>query len=48
MHFFFIELDVSYATLHTFSKVTVIIFEDYVYVHTYIHTYILYLISRLC
>ena len=28
---FFIKLDVSYARKHTFSKVTVIIFENYRY-----------------
>ena len=28
----FIELDVSYASQHTFSKVTVTIFETYIYI----------------
>ena len=28
---FYIELDVSYASQHTFSKVTVTIFENYIY-----------------
>ena len=28
----FIKLDVSYASQHTFSKVTVTIFENYIYI----------------
>ena len=29
----FIKLDVSYASQHTFSKVTVTIFENYIYIY---------------
>ena len=29
----FIELDVSYASQHTFSKVTVTIFKTYIYIY---------------
>ena len=33
----FIKLDVSYASQHTFSKVTVTIFKNFIYIYIYIY-----------